>query len=529
MDDGQAGPAARDRRAATTAGQERRVTSREPRVTRPAFGAALVCIALLAGCAVAPPRSAPAGPYAGCYEVFRRVDRAVAEAGVADGMAARIDGFPYLRASRFLASYAGEGMDDARFTAWMNRMIALGNQAYEVEIANLPAARAEALGHALRDVASGHASAGSALADCAGRLAAADHADPARRAELRGAVRVPDDYETWQRVAGLYWLTRIPFANGVRRWHEEVQRTFATPLEALPAAGRPVAYVPPPGAASREEVGAILARSSNNPLETPDPRGADLEALFRAFAPEFVVDTASEADAPGEPGWSGGAAPRVVSHLPVVYRRVSHARYDGRVLLQLNYAIWFPERPRGAGWDLLGGHLDGVLWRVTLAPDGEPWMFDSIHLCGCYHLFFPTARAAPRPLPETMDEAGFSPQALPRLAAGERVSLRLEAGTHYLQRVVVGKAPSQPALEYQFAADDALRSLPLPEGGRRSLFRPDGIVPGSERGERFLFWPMGVPEPGAMRQWGRHATAFVGRRHFDDARLLEQYFMLKEP
>ncbi|MBI2508655.1 MAG: hypothetical protein HYV99_01240, partial [Betaproteobacteria bacterium] len=72
-----------------------------------------------------------------------------------------------------------------------------------------------------------------------------------------------------------------------------------------------------------------------------------------------------------------------------------------------------------------------------------------------------------------------------------------------------------------------LRSVPLPEGGRRSVFRPDGIVPGSERGERYLFWPMGVPEPGAMRQWGRHATAFVGRRHFDDAGLMERYFVMK--
>jgi hypothetical protein len=27
-----------------------------------------------------------------------------------------------------------------------------------------------------------------------------------------------------------------------------------------------------------------------------------------------------------------------------------------------------------------------------------------------------------------------------------------------------------------------------------------------------------------MRQWGRHATAFVGKRHFDDAHLFERYF-----
>jgi hypothetical protein len=37
---------------------------------------------------------------------------------------------------------------------------------------------------------------------------------------------------------------------------------------------------------------------------------------------------------------------------------------------------------------------------------------------------------------------------------------------------------------------------------------------------------MGVRDAGAMRQYGRHATAFVGRRHFDEARLMERYFRL---
>jgi hypothetical protein len=59
-----------------------------------------------------------------------------------------------------------------------------------------------------------------------------------------------------------------------------------------------------------------------------------------------------------------------------------------------------------------------------------------------------------------------------------------------------------------------------------AAFRPDGIVPGSERGACHVP-PMGVPEPGAQRQWGRHATAFVGRRHFDDPGLLERYFTLR--
>ena len=74
-----------------------------------------------------------------------------------------------------------------------------------------------------------------------------------------------------------------------------------------------------------------------------------------------------------------------------------------------------------------------------------------------------------------------------------------------------------------------VRALPLSAasgGGTRSIYGPDGLVPGSERAERFVFWPMGVPSAGQMRQWGHHATAFVGRRHFDDPRLIDRYFML---
>ena len=58
----------------------------------------------------------------------------------------------------------------------------------------------------------------------------------------------------------------------------------------------------------------------------------------------------------------------------------------------------------------------------------------------------------------------------------------------------------------------------------KRLFGTDGIIAGTERLERFLLWPTGIANPGAMRQWGTHATAFVGRRHFDDPDLLDRAF-----
>jgi hypothetical protein len=51
-------------------------------------------------------------------------------------------------------------------------------------------------------------------------------------------------------------------------------------------------------------------------------------------------------------------------------------------------------------------------------------------------------------------------------------------------------------------------------------------IAGTDRAESWLFWPMGIRRAGTMRQWGRHATAFVGRRHFDDADLIERRFEL---
>jgi hypothetical protein len=69
---------------------------------------------------------------------------------------------------------------------------------------------------------------------------------------------------------------------------------------------------------------------------------------------------------------------------------------------------------------------------------------------------------------------------------------------------------------------EQLRSLQKPNGAKRSLYGQDGIVDASARTERFLLWPFGIASPGAMRQWGAHAIAFIGRRHFDDPFLLEK-------
>jgi hypothetical protein len=222
----------------------------------------------------------------------------------------------------------------------------------------------------------------------------------------------------------------------------------------------------------------------------------------------------------------GSDVPQVEAAEPTVYVHAAHTRYRDQVLLQLVYTIWFSERPRRGTIDLRAGRLDGLTWRVTLAPDGAPLIYDAIHPCGCYHMFFPTDRARPRPAPDpqSREEWAFVPQTLPPVGEDERPVVKLASGTHAIERVSLVRGANS-LVRYVLRWYDELRSLPR-AAERASAFGPDGLIAGSERAERFIFWPMGVASAGAMRQWGRQPTAFVGRRHFDDADLLEKRFEL---
>jgi hypothetical protein len=219
--------------------------------------------------------------------------------------------------------------------------------------------------------------------------------------------------------------------------------------------------------------------------------------------------------------------------VPAAYVRIAWTDVAGTPALQLVYAWWFPSRPARGAVDLVAGHLDALLWRVTLDTAGRPLLYDSIHACGCYHQFFPTERVRTRPAPRDgegpFDESLFAPQVVRAPGPGERAIIYVSGNDHQIQRVAVDAVPPAPGITYALKDAEPLRTLPLPSamgGGTRSIYGPDGLVPGTERGERWLFWPMGVPSAGQLRQWGHHATAFVGRRYFDDPQLFDRYFTL---
>ncbi len=487
---------------------------------------AVLAVLLLGGCTgpalrpASPERSnlERPGEEGDCARFIVALDEAIDAAGVADRQSVRIPGFPYLRADRFLASVVSPGADPARFEFWVERLRQRDLEARAVEIENLP----DEVAAQLHTSGSGETLTAQAQR-CAERLQSSDLGEPANRRRLASLAGVPPEYRLAPRVFGLYPLTSLAFSLGVGRLHAEFERVFEVPLADLAPEGRltrfglprDAAPLPPPA------VGEVLARSARNPLRLPMPPAEDLERLFATFAPVWEIDVSSNADRVGAPRWGDGELPTIRTEVPSVYTHVSYARLGAVPLLQLSYVVWFPSRPRIGALDLVGGHLDGITWRVTLAPDGVPLFYDAMHNCGCYYLAFPTERLRPMRSSIGWEEPVLVAQTL--ASGGGQAVIRVAARTHYIQRVYRERSP-RFEIGYGLRPYDELRSLPRPTGGRRSLFDSNGLVRGTERLERYLFWPMGIPEPGAMRQWGTHAIAFVGRRHFDDPDLIERYF-----
>jgi hypothetical protein len=294
---------------------------------------------------------------------------------------------------------------------------------------------------------------------------------------MLAAVRVPP--EPWTAV----WDERAP----------------ARSAEAAPR----IRYAPPADQRlPRHVVAGLLGRATFDPLGNLSLTPREVERLAVTYAPTFEIETRADYDRFGWLRWRRGAPlPQVDAAEPTVYVQAAYARYGEQLLLQLVYTLWFPERPARGTLDPAAGPLDGLVWRVTLAPDGEPLVYDYIHACGCLHTFFATPRARPRP-----DVLVSLP--LPQVEEDQRPVVTLGSATHDVEGVRTERG-AESLVRYALRFYDELRSLPRMTGGHASVFRPDGRIEGSR-----------------SRQWGRQPIA-PGGRHFDDADLLERSFELR--
>ena len=452
---------------------------------------------------------------ADCERFFREMDSQVDEYDVADAGTARIQGFPMLRVDRFLASFAKDKLSEEALATWLERMRKLDETARLIEWRNLPSeAKLPVNTFVAADVE-------RATMACGHLLAAQVLQSPSLLNRLLSAVEVPDAYSAWQRTLGLYFLTRWAVSDGVRQLHQEIRAPFIQAYNAQPVKGRLIRYTPPSTRITQTaEMADILENSKANPLGIPEPSKAQLEQLFNAYAPIWLVDTVTDSDRIGTVRINDDQQAYIDTQNPRVYRAPSYTRYGNQILLQLNYHIWFPARPPTNPLDIYAGRFDGLIWRVTLNMDGKPLAYDSIHPCGCYYQIFP-GEGVKVVQPEDGSEPVLTPTPILAVLSNKRLAVRITSGNHFISGINL-EPISQDVEQYGWLDYNPLRSLPIPNSQYRSLFGSDGLVQASERLERFLLWPLGVPSAGSMRQWGTHAIAFLGKRHFDDPRLMEK-------
>jgi hypothetical protein len=475
---------------------------------------------LLSGCAVwpEPTRSmhvGATGVLGGCAEFFAMLDRQIVTADAIDAGYTRVEHHPYLRTDRFIASFRNEVDASPAFAAWVDHMQALDMSARRFEIASLSGPNIAALASVnTRDE----------LVDrirvCGNLLKSVEFSDVGQKERLRQDAAARDEYIPLRRILGVSPITDMFVSQGVKKWHAKARERFGTQSQADLDTIRYTPAVKPDALA----VSRIIQRAERDALGIPAYSSADQTALFHTYAPIWEITTQDDDDRIGSPVWTADGRIDVDTDRPQTYTHLSFTRFGSDILTQLNFIIWFPSRPKDGRFDIYAGLLDGLNYRVTLDTDGKPILFETMHNCGCYYKAYPTHRLQVR---ETMAYAEppliFSAPGLNASQASMVVAMAHR--THYVNRLypLLRKLRTE-TVAYSLSGYGDLKRLPYPDGTRKSMFNRYGIVPGSQRLERYFLWPTGVLSPGAMRQWGKHAVAFIGRRHFDDPFYLDEMF-----
>ncbi|MEO0435637.1 MAG: hypothetical protein AAF098_01875 [Pseudomonadota bacterium] len=446
-----------------------------------------------------------------CIESSERLEELASIRGLYLSDPRPLTHLPFLAANRFLAELPQPDWRFEQKNAWLDRLLAAGE-------------RRQHLLHRLLD-----ASIATEIDDLAERECLPDSDRAFLLTEgwekLLDAVSIDDEYSAAKRFFGIYGLFRLPVQGGISDLHRDRKasfvRTAPEPSEILAGVPNVFSYsLPAPTPVQKPSY-------HRDALGIQGLSSADLARIYEQHAPRWEIEHTGAYDVPGRPqreGASRGLGFAGADHLSYVYPSLTW--FAGAIRFQLNYVIWFESRPASSPFDLLSGKLDGLHWRVTLDENGRALIYDSMHSCGCYHSFYTTSDVRTRTTAKDLPEP---PLVLPiDDADSDRLTVRLKSRSHYVGGVY--QASSQP--QSSNYSDRPYQLVPYEElyfdgAGRPSgLFDRHGIIDGSERGERHYLWPLGIRSPGAMRERGRHATAFVGRRHFDDGTLLDELFVL---
>lgn len=433
-----------------------------------------------------------------CRGQYAELDAKVDAAGARSSIYYRVKGFPYFRMDRLHASYRDAmNLSIDEMGAWTRHMRDYDQQAREIEFINMGMSLQERAGILENTQA------------CGRGLAQIELEDPRTLAKLRKAAAAPDEYQGG---------TLSPAdAAAIRAAMQAQADAFRAATSDTPADGtvRKVWKVHPLVDPSVLERGMDYA--------PPDELGfqsltdSAWKAMSERFAPEFWIETAGDSDLLGWPKISEDG-PGVDVAKPHVGYWVNFTKFGDLGLAQITYVLWFP----GSGAQG-NGPIDSVMWRVTLDRTGTPLVYDSIHASGREHRWFP---AQPMTVRTDLGETADPPVVAPNVLAQGPVAVVIASGSHTVRRVVPAVDGGGAAAAYELQRYEDVYALPLTSGkGTRSLFDPDGEIPGTRHADPLWRKGTGLDEQGTLRALGRQPTGYLSHTHFDDVRVLEEVFV----
>jgi hypothetical protein len=328
------------------------------------------------------------------------------------------------------------------------------------------------------------------------------------------------------RIFGLYPIVAIPVAIATANAYKEFRQWHGASLDELEIQGQVIVFSPQTaGGTAAIQITELFRSKRYNALGVVEMSAAEADFLARALAPVIAQDVTADYDRMGAVAWKAGKV-TIDPQRPTVYYYMTHSILNQKPVLQLNYAFWYTERSGDKAPGIEKGPLDGVTFRISLDTSGQPVMADVMNNCGCYYFYIPRRETIKDIRPSSDKLYPFVPTYLPDAFPRERISLRINSGWHQVEHVYTGPPPEN-AFEYQLLPYEMLESLPHPDGSMESVFTPKGIMKDSKRIEPYIFFSMGIPKVGYMRQRSHHAIKLVGRSHFTDTDIYDRYFVFE--
>lgn len=447
---------------------------------------------------------------------YHHLDQQIRSDKINTTLGNNIDGFPYLRTNRFLTYLKKQLHSDLQKKQWVTHLQNYDLMARTSEIKSLPGSSVKILAKKLALPGNpSHQDLINLLNQYSNQLKAHDQNNHLYVDTLIKKVTSPDGYSTTLRVMGLYPLVYKLVAYLTRKTYDKLNHRHLTDPEKLPLLGERVQYIP--HAFNQRDINLvknIFATTAKDSLGIRRLNPKDQLNLLNFHAPIYLLDQVDSKDMPGLITLKKKKV-SIDTGQPTVYYYFSHAILNKQPVLQINYVVWFSERRGPAVPWYEQGFLDGFTYRVTLGDTGIPMMIDLVHNCGCYHFFVPNKSSVRALKPSAIEFGNQVPSWIPDTFPNERISLMVSSGWHMVDHVGTLNLKTNTR-KYKLIPYSDLEVL--------NIFNAKAIVKGSQRLEPLFLFPMGVPEIGAMRQRTHQPTRLLGKEHFDNPLLLEEYF-----